>query len=262
VAAAHDPAAGDCARLPRQFPSLPTRVGVEDLAPPSPVPSPGWIPLGVGGPEVSTIGIDLFGAGSHLMLISGPPGSGRTTAIASLARLLSRQGIGILAVAHPRSPLGRILAEDDGISVITAASVEDSALRKAAESFGGHRYAVLLDDADLLTVQAGKQDFGEAPTLLDEIARPSEIGRRALIIAADATPILSGSRKPLARPARESLDRGTRLLLTPETRADARQLKMALEPDQYFTGLPGRGYLASTGAPALIQLAICPGREL
>ena len=29
---------------------------------------------------------------------------------------------------------------------------------------------------------------------------------------------------------------------------------MALEPDQYFTRPPGRGYLASTGVPTLIQL--------
>ena len=48
---------------------------------------------------------------------------------------------------------------------------------------------------------------------------------------------------------------GTRLLLTPAKRTDARQLNIALEPDQYFTRPPGRGYLATTGAPTLIQLA-------
>jgi hypothetical protein len=43
------------------------------------------------------------------------------------------------------------------------------------------------------------------------------------------------------------------LLLTPAKRADAKQLGMTLEPDQYFTAPPGRGYLATTGAPTLIQ---------
>jgi S-DNA-T family DNA segregation ATPase FtsK/SpoIIIE len=260
VVADYELAVGGPARLPRQFPSLPPRVGVEELALPSPLPTQAWIPLGLGGPDVSTIGLDLFDAGPHLMLISGPSGSGRTTAIASLARLLRRRGVGVLTIAPPRSPLTRMLADDD-VHHIAAASVEDSDLREAAGSFGG-RYAVLLDDADSLLVLAAKQGFGEAPTLLDDIARPSELGHRALIIAGDATPILSGSRRFLARPATEALDTGFRLLLTPKDRADARQLKMgSLEPDQYFTGIPGRGYLASDGAPTLIQLAICPGRE-
>jgi hypothetical protein len=48
---------------------------------------------------------------------------------------------------------------------------------------------------------------------------------------------------------------GTRLLLTPAKRADARELGIALEPDQYFTRPAGRGYLASAGAVTLIQLA-------
>ena len=95
-----------------------------------------------------------------------------------------------------------MLAEDEGIRVITAAVVEDTALREAAEPFGDNRYAVLLDDADRITIQATKQSFAESPTLLDEIAQPSSFGRRALIIAADAAPILSGQRRSLAKPTR------------------------------------------------------------
>ena len=255
VSAACDPAPLDPRRLPRRFPSLPTRISVESLALPSPLPSSSWIPLGVGGPDVATIGIDLFDVGPHLMLISGPPGSGRTTAIATLAKLLSWNGIDVLAVAPPRSPLAGMLAEDEGIHVITAAVVEDTALRAAAEPFGDNRYAVLLDDADRVTIQATKQSFAESPTLLDEIAHPSSFGRRALVIAADAAPILSGQRRSLAKPTQEALASGYRLLLTPAKRADARQLNMTLEPDQYFTRPAGRGYLASIGTPLLIQIA-------
>jgi S-DNA-T family DNA segregation ATPase FtsK/SpoIIIE len=246
----------DAARLPKRFPSLPSRVSVAELPLPEPLPSPSWIPLGVGGQDVAAGGIDFFGAGPHQMLISGPPGSGRTTAVATLARLLNRNGIGVLAVAPPRSPLGRMLADDDGITVISRAAVEDTALREAVSRFGDRRYAVLLDDADTITVQAAKQGFGEAPTLLDEIAHPSQLGQRALVLACDATPILSGNRRAFAKIANEILQSGTRLLLTPAKRADARQLNMTLEPGQYFTRPPGRGYLASTGAPTLIQLAI------
>lgn len=253
VTAGYDPADPGLTRPPRLFPSLPSRISVEELPFPQPLPSPSWIPLGVGGPDVSTVGIDLFGAGPHLMFIAGPPKSGRTTAIATLARLLSRNGIDVLAIAPPQSPLGTMLAEEEGIHVISQVALEDVALREAAEQFNG-RYAVLLDDADRITVQAVKQSFSESPTLLDEIARPAELGHRALIIAANPTPILSGQRKSLSKPSHEILSNGTRLLLTPAKRADARELSMSLEPDQYFTRPAGRGHLASTGAPTLIQL--------
>jgi S-DNA-T family DNA segregation ATPase FtsK/SpoIIIE len=256
VTLAGDPATLDPRRLPRPFPSLPSRVSVADLPLPEPLPSPGWIPVGIGGPELATIGIDLFNIGPHLLFIAGPAGSGRTTAIATLARLLSRNGIDILALAPPQSPLGRLLDGDDGIRVITKAVIEDTALRAAAEPFGDRRYAVLLDDADRITIQATKEKFSESPTLLDEIAHPAQFGHRALIIAANPTPILSGSRKSLAKVTSEALQSGTRLLLTPAKRADARELSMTLEPDQYFTRPPGRGYLASAGAPALVQLTI------
>ena len=196
------------------------------------------------------------------MFIAGPPGSGRTTAIATLARSLSRNGIDVLAVAPPQSPLSRLLADDEGIRVIATATIEDTALREAAEPFGERRYAVLLDDADRITVQATKQGFSESPTLFDEIGHPAQFGRRALIIAANATPILSGSRKSLAKVTSETLQNGARLLLTPAKRADARELGMTLEPDQYLTRPPGRGYLATTGAPTLIQLAMSGTTEV
>lgn len=261
AATAHDPATVDPGRLPVLFASLPVQVEVAGLPLPQPPPAPSWMPIGVGGRELATIGIDLFDAGPHLMFIAGPAGSGRTTAIATLARLLSWNGIGVLALAPPQSPLSRLLADEEGIRVIATATIEDTALREAAGPFGDRRYAVLLDDADRITVQATKQGFSESPTLLDEIGQPAQFGRRALIIAANATPILSGSRKSLAKVTNETLQNGARLLLTPAKRADARELGMTLEPDQYFTRPPGRGYLATTGAPTLIQLAVSGTRQ-
>jgi DNA segregation ATPase FtsK/SpoIIIE, S-DNA-T family len=258
----YDLATVDPRRLPTLFASLPTQVKVADLALPRPLPAPSWIPIGVGGQELATIGIDLFDVGPNLMFIAGPAGSGRTTAIATLARSLSGNGIAVLALAPLQSPLSRLLADDESIRVITTATIEDTALREAAEPFGDRRYAVLLDDADRITVQPTKQSFSESPTLLDEIGQPAQFGHRALIIAANATPILSGSRRSLAKITNETLQNGARLLLTPAKRADARELGMTLEPDQYLTRPPGRGYLATTGAPALIQLAMSGTTEV
>ena len=75
------------------------------------------------------------------------------------------------------------------------------------------------------------------------------------IIAANASPIVTGHSRSLAKVTQVILATGTRLLLTPAKRAEARELTMTLEPDQYFTRPPGRGYLTSTDAPRLIQLA-------
>ena len=255
VSAAFGAAALDPARLPRRFPSLPPRVTTEQLLLPQSLPSPTWIPIGVGGPDTATIGTDFFDVGPHLMFIAGPPGSGRTTAIATLARLLSWNGIDVLAVAPPQSPLGRILSGEDGIRVVTGAAVEDSVLRDVVAEFGNRRYALLLDDADRITITPTKKGFNDTPTLLDETAHPAQFGHRALILAADPTPILSGTRRALAKVTNEILMTGTKVLLTPAKRADARELGMTLEPDQYFTRPPGRAYLATTAAPMLIQLA-------
>ena len=255
VLASQAPGVLDAAGMPRQFPSLPSQISVADLVLPQPLRSKSWIPLGVGGPDTATIGVDLFDVGPHLLLISGPPRSGRTTAIATLARLLSWNGIGVLALAPPQSPLGQMVADEEDIKVVTAVSIEDSALREAAESFADRRYAVLLDDADRITVQAEKQGFSEGPTLLDDIAPQGEFGRRALIIAGNASPIISGNRRSLAKVTKEILMSGTCLLLAPAKRADARELGMNLEPDQYFTRPAGRGYLATVPSPTLVQLA-------
>jgi len=256
VTAEHPAASLDASRLPRDFPSLPARIRADELVLPKALPGPAWIPIGVGGPEVDTVGIDLFEAGPHLMLISGPPESGRTTAIATLARLLAWNGVDVLAVAPPQSPLARLLSGDDGIRVLTGAGIEDSALREAVEPFGDGRYAVLLDDADRISVQATKKGISDLPTLLDEIAAPAQLGRRALIVAGNATALVSAGRRSLTKVTHEILLSGNRLLLTPGKRADARELKVSLEQDQYFSHPAGRGYLAtSSGAQVLVQLA-------
>lgn len=74
----------DPARLPVMFPALPAHVARRDLPRPRSLPSPAWIPLGLGGPANTTISLDLFDAGPHLLLVSGPAESGCSTA--ALAR--------------------------------------------------------------------------------------------------------------------------------------------------------------------------------
>lgn len=246
----------DPARLPREFPALPTQIISDDLAVPEPLPSATWIPLGVGGPDTTTIGIDLFAGDPHLLLVSGPARSGRTTAALALARSLRRVGIGVLALAPPNSPLPRLLPTDAGTRVLTGYSINDTDLREAAAGFGDDRYAIIMDDADRVTVPATQQGFTDSPTLLDDVAQPSAFGSRALIVTADAAPLLSGFPRPATRLINTILTTGTRLLLTPANRAAALAHSIALEPDQYFTGPPGRGFLSTAQATVQLQIAI------
>ncbi|MES4901710.1 MULTISPECIES: FtsK/SpoIIIE domain-containing protein [unclassified Streptomyces] len=244
----------DPAQLPRQFPALPSLVTLDELPWPETPQSPTWIPLGVGGPEHTTIGVDLI-QGPHLLLLSGPHGSGRTTTAAALAHSLRRAGIGVLALATPRSPLPHLLPEDSGVRVLTSVSLKDSDLRDTAAAFGDGPYAVILDDADHITLLPTQQGFTDAPTLLDDIARLSARGHHALILTADATPVLTGFPSPLARLINTIVTAGHRILLTPAGRPTAVAHSITLEPDQYFTAPPGRGYLAAGRSPVLIQLA-------
>jgi DNA segregation ATPase FtsK/SpoIIIE, S-DNA-T family len=247
---------GDLAqdRLPLPFPAMPVRVTLDELNRPAMPPSPTWVAMGVGG-SGATVGLDLFEAGPHVAVVSGPSGSGRTTAAASLAHGLRRAGIGVLVVAPPRSPLPKLLPLDGGVRVVTGTTIKDADLRDAAAIFGDGRYAVLLDDCEQITLTPTEAGFSDAPTLLEDIVSPGALGRQALVLCGDATPILSGQRRSLARVLSEIMSGGTRLLLTPTSSPVAREHGFVLEPDQFFAGPPGRGYLAVGRSAELVHLA-------
>jgi S-DNA-T family DNA segregation ATPase FtsK/SpoIIIE len=240
-------------RLPTP-PGCPAR-SLDELTPPEPTQSATWIPLGVGGPDVTTTGVDLFGAGPHLMLISGPGRSGRTTAAATIIHGLRRANIGVIAIAPPRSPLGTLLPDDAGVRLLAGPTIKDTDLRDAADDFVDGPYAVILDDCEQITVTATEERFTERPTLLQDIATPDALGRQALVMCGDATPILEGQRRSLTRVVGEILTVGSRVLLTPTSTTIASALRFALEPDQFFSRPPGRGYLIIDGASQNLQLA-------
>jgi S-DNA-T family DNA segregation ATPase FtsK/SpoIIIE len=246
---------GDPALLPRRFPSLPERVTVEQVAAAGTPPSPTWIPLGVGGPDTTPVGIDLF-AGAHVLLVSGPAGSGRTTAAASVAHGLRRLGIGVLALAPPGSPLPHLLPDDAGVRLLTGVSIKDAQLREVAAEFGDNPYAIVVDDVSQLNVVPDQDGFMEAPTLLDESAQLVARGRVALVVTADATPLLLGLLGPAARLANAAVNGGgAYILLTPADRSIASAHRLTLEQDQFFTAPPGRGYLSAGHSSLLVQLA-------
>ncbi|TMR96379.1 FtsK/SpoIIIE domain-containing protein [Nonomuraea basaltis] len=233
-------------RLPKPFPPLPVAIPLDAVG------GAAGVPIGVGGPDVLPIGLDIFGAGPHLVLVSGPPGSGRSNAALVMATGLLRAGVNVLAVAPPRSPLTRSLP---GARTLAGTSFTDADLREAVAAFEGTRHAVIVDDFDQLTIAPREQGFDTLPTLLQDILAPADLGRRALILTGDATPLLEGHRRSLSAEVTEILRAGTRLLLTPANRVVAREHGVNLEPDQFFGGPPGRAYLGTARRLDLVQLA-------
>ncbi len=133
--------------------------------------------------------------------------------------------------------------------------LKDTDLRTAAEAFGDGRYAVVVDDCDQITVVPTQVNFADGPTLLQDIASPGALGHQALVLCGDATPILSGQRRSLARVVSEIMTSGARLLLTPTSPVVACEHGFKLEPDQFFAAPPGRGHLATARATTLVHLA-------
>lgn len=242
-------------RSAKEFPALPLRVAAGDVR----TPESGFV-LGVGGPDVEPLTLDLFEGDPHTLLITGPAGSGRTTALATVACGLRRAGVGVVAIAPPRSPLAsmlqHLLPDDACLRLVAGTAVRDADLRAAASGFGDGRFAVLVDDCEQVSVTPSKESFMDTPTLLQDVAAPSALGRQALVLAGDAGPIVTGRRPALTRVVGEILTGGTRVLLSPATSIGARELGVTLEPDQFFAGPPGRGYLATGRSTTLLQLAI------
>jgi len=244
---------GAVGRGPKRFPPMPVKVSLAELNRDGD-PGRNWIPIGRGGTDVSTIAVDLFDH-SQLMMVSGPSESGRTNAATVVALGALAAGLRVLVVAPPRSPLQSRLPASSKINVLTGTVFKDVELRAGVEALGDGPYVVVFDDCEQISVTA-EDGYPTPPTLLEEIAQPGSLGRRALVLCGDATPILAGQRRSLQRLLSDYLSEFTRVLLTPTGRHVVLDHGIAaLEPDQYFAGPPGRGYLASGRTVSLIQLA-------
>src|SRR6185312_11399204 len=122
-------------RRPRRVDELPSRVALGDLTRRAPMQHTGEVVLGVGGDELDAVRIDLLESGPGFV-VAGPPRSGRSTALATIAVGLRAAGWHTVAVTARASPLGAFV--DTAVDA-SAPSVE-TALTSAAQ-----RVAVLVD---------------------------------------------------------------------------------------------------------------------
>jgi DNA segregation ATPase FtsK/SpoIIIE, S-DNA-T family len=128
--------------LPALITVAETRQLIQDFAPPSPL----WALVGAGGDELGPVGLDVRDEGPGLV-VAGPPRSGRSTTLMTMAGALLASGTPVVLITPRRSPL-RSAEGAEGVLAVLGADARADALDAAID--GHERYVVLADDAELL----------------------------------------------------------------------------------------------------------------
>ncbi|GAA2635076.1 FtsK/SpoIIIE domain-containing protein [Streptomyces axinellae] len=230
---------------PVRVDALPARATVRealaldaDFVPPSPM----WALVGVGGDELAPAGVDLTQHGPGFV-IGGPPKSGRSTALLSAARSLLRAGVPLVAVTPKRSPLRELAGAPGVLGVLQDTSAAEE-LREAQARATGGRYAVVIDDAELVY---------DTPldAALESAVRTGVDGDHA-VLAAGNSDTLSAQYRGFVKEARRSR---SGLLLSPQSNTDGELLSVRL-PRTNGAGTPGRGLLVLSGEMTPVQAVI------
>ena len=207
-------------RPPRRVQALPPRVRLRDL------PTSAGL-LGVGGDELLPVSARLEPG----LLVAGPPGSGRSTALVVLAAGL--RGLPVVALAPRPSPVrelpGCLTTDDPG---------------ELEAALGDFRVALLLDDAELLT-------DGPSAALLEEVVRRAR-DRGTLVLAAGTTAMLLGGYRGAVVELRRAR---SGLLLSPESPLDGELLGTRLARTALHAPHPGRGLLLQDAVVTPVQVA-------
>ncbi len=235
------------AAAPRQRPlrvdALPARITVADtyrLDPGFVPPSPMWVLAGAGGDTLSPQGIDIREEGPGVV-VAGPPRSGRSTTLLTMARSLLRAQTPILVITPRRSPL-RALEGTPGVVAVLGADFDVEFVR--AELNPLERFVVLVDDAEMLS---------DAPStsVLERIIVTGRDTDRGLILA--------GTTGDLGRCYTGFIPAALRsrcgLLVTVDTPDDGDLFGVRL-PRNAIPGPLGRGLIFRPGSVAPVQLAI------
>ncbi|WP_344447963.1 FtsK/SpoIIIE domain-containing protein [Actinocorallia aurantiaca] len=255
VAALHAIASAASARYGRVRPGplrvdeLPARVTTEEalaLAPEHRPPSPLWCLVGAGGDTLSPVGIDLLEDGPSF-IVAGPPRSGRSTTLMTMARSLLERGVPLLAIAPRRSPL-RELRDVPGVLAVLDSTAEEAEVEAIVAP--EHRFAVLVDDAELID----ETELGDA---VQSLLRSARDGEHAVVIAGTTEDLGRGYRGFIA----DARKTRTGLLLGIQSPDDGELFGLRLPRNATYTGPPGRGLLVLSGIPAPVQAALPPAPE-
>ena len=194
-----------------------------------------WALVGVGGDEAGPVGLDVMA--TPAVLVAGPPGSGRSSTLATMAGQLAASGRP-LAVVSPRrsSPLPQLVGD--------AAEQVDPHDREALASLLKRHddLVVAVDDAELVLDTPCEE-------VLVEQLRHGEPG--PTLLCAGGSEELAGLFRGLTVEARKHR---TGVLLQPTGLADGDLLGIRVRSGD--PGPPGRGLLVAPGRVVPVQVAL------
>jgi S-DNA-T family DNA segregation ATPase FtsK/SpoIIIE len=144
---------------------------------------PLWALVGGGGDELQAHGPELR-SGARSFVVAGPPRSGRSTVLLTMARSLLAAGTSVVLAAPRASPLRDLQGTPGVRAVFTGSDIPAVELAGALESASGP-CVVLIDDADLLREC-------NAADVLRSILRSGDDRPQGLVIAGGADDICAG----------------------------------------------------------------------
>jgi S-DNA-T family DNA segregation ATPase FtsK/SpoIIIE len=203
-----------------------------DFVPPSPL----WAMVGARGDELSPQGLDVAEEGPGIV-VAGPPRSGRSTTLITIARSLIAQQTPVLMIAPRRS-----LEGTPGMLAVLGSELDVEYLRATLNPLD--RYVVLVDDAEMLCTAPNSE-------ILERIIVSGRDADHGLILAG-ATADLSSCYSGFIATARKSR---CGVLVAVDTPDDGDLFGVRL-PRNAGPGPLGRGLLFRAGRAAPIQLAV------
>ena len=252
--------AGTARSGPPEVPALPRHLTLDGLRARGPAPGAdpsseeaGDVALGVGGSGAGVVSLDL--SGGSCWLVVGAPGSGRSTALTTLAASARGAGRTVVALARPRSPLARwalaagVPCPDVGDAAAVADAVREAAagiaaVRAAQHGDGGtDAVLVLVDDVGHVAGRPGED------VLLAALEGPRPV---AVVAAGDGDDVL-GAFRGLAVALRRSRQA---VLLHPVAPGAGEVAGLRLVPPP--PGPPGRAVVVASGRTSTVQVA-CTG---
>jgi S-DNA-T family DNA segregation ATPase FtsK/SpoIIIE len=179
--------------------------------------------------------VDLDARPGAVVSVLGPPGSGRSTALASLAEAARGAGRDVVLV-RAEGDTDERPGSGAGLRVVDT-SRPDAAMRLAATLRPARRPVVLVDDAAVVDDELGGIVLGALPGA-------------SIVVAATAAEVLGsyGGLLGAARKARSGL------VLGAVGAADGEALGVRLGP--WTGGPPGRGWLVRRGRVVAVQVAM------
>jgi S-DNA-T family DNA segregation ATPase FtsK/SpoIIIE len=183
--------------------------------------------VGVGGDELSAIG-PSFAADAPCFIVAGPPKSGRSTALATMARALLRSGVPVVIAAPRSGPLAALETEPGVIGAISDPLSSLDRWRELLSTTSGPP-VVVIDDGELLR-------DSPAAELLRSAIRGDRTHIRAIVLGGNSDGLCTGLSgwQVDAKRCRQGA------LLSPQSLSDGDLIGVRL-PRSYVGGAPHLG---------------------